>query len=237
MRTITVILLFGLCVNRSVFVQAANEKKDPLPMLQALKLGEEGLLEYTGTSEVGQDRAAEFYATAKRITTEQALGEKDVRLVIALQDWRRAISDCRKNFYALAYIVNGGGTMYSHGERRDCSAVEDFLAELSKRLPLPEAKGDPKANTVIDHAIELIKKLRAPKEQKIQLADAVKRATESFTHLKDLIDDIPADLAKKIVDFATDPMNWVLSEQDGDTFEKFKSILKSPGNPNGHTNE
>src|SRR5690242_17775404 len=133
MRRTTIMLLFGLWVKRSVFAQAANEKKDPLPMSQALKLGEEGLLEYAGTSEVGQDRAAEFYATAKRITTEQALGEKDLRLVVDLQDWRRAISDCRKNFYALAYIVNGGGTMYSHGERRDCSAVEDFLAELDRK--------------------------------------------------------------------------------------------------------
>jgi hypothetical protein len=237
MRTITVILLFGLCATGSVFAQAGNEKKEPLPMSQALKLGEEGLLEYTGTSEVGQDRAAEFYATAKRITTEQALGDKDLRLVLDLQDWRQAISDCRKSFYILAYIVNGGGTMYSHGERRDCSAVEDFLAELSKSLPLAEAKGDPKADTVINHTIELIKKLRAPKEQKSQLADAIKRASESFTQLKNLVDEIPGEQAKKIVDFATNPMGWVLSEQDGNKFEKFKSILKSSGNPDGHGNE
>lgn len=234
MKAITMVLLCGFCVNRSLFAQAGNEKNEPLPMSQALKLGEEGLLEYTGTSEIGQDRAAEFYATAKRITTERTLGQKDLRLVLDLQDWRQSISDCRKSCYPLAYIVNGGGTMYTHGERRDCSAVEDFLAELSKTLPFAEAKGDPKADTVIDHTIGLIKNLRASKEQKSQLADAVKRATESFANLKNLVDEIPAEQAKKIVDFATDSISWVLSEQDGNKFEKFKSILKSSGNPDAH---
>jgi hypothetical protein len=119
--------------------------------------------------------------------------------------------------------------MYSHGERRDCSAVEDFLAELSNSLPLAEDKGDPKADTVIDRTIALIKNLRAPKEQKSDLAEAIKRAIEGFTELKPLLDEIPGEQARKIVDFATGPIGWVLSEEDANKFDKFKSILKSPG--------
>jgi hypothetical protein len=225
----TNILLLSLVVLAgSAFGQDANEKKEPLTISQALKLGEERLTEYTGLSEVGQDEAAEFYATAKRITTEEALGQKNLQLVIDLQSWREAISNCRKSCYVLAYIVNGGGTMYSHGERRDVSAVENFLAELSKSLPLPDGKGDPKADSVIDHTISVIKNLRTPKDQKSQLADGIKRATGSFTELKYLVDEIPAEQAKKIVDFATDAMGWLLSEDDGKKFEKFKSVLKSP---------
>jgi hypothetical protein len=229
MKKLTACLAVGFAIACFIFAQDANEKKEPLPVSQALKLGEEGLIEYTGSSEVGQDRAAEFYATAKRITTEQTLGQKDLRLVLDLQSWRQAISDCRKSFFSLAYVVNGGGTMYSHGERRDCSAVEDFLAEFSKSLPLDEDKGDPKADKVIEHAIELIKNLKADREQKTQLADGIKRATESFTNLKYMVDEIPGEQAKKVADFATEPMLWVLSEEDGKKFEKFKSILKSPG--------
>jgi hypothetical protein len=229
MKKLTAYCAVIIAIPVSIFAQAANEKQEPLPLSQALKLGEEGLTEYTGLSEVGLDRAAEFYAAAKRITTEQALGQKDLRLVLDLQTWRRAISDCRKGFYPLAYIVNGGGTMYSHGERRDCSAVEDFLAGLSNSLPLAEGKGDPKADTVIDHTIALIKNARAPKEQKSELVEAAKRAIESFTELKSMVDEIPGEQARKIVDFATDPIGWVLSEEDTNKFDKFKSVLKSPG--------
>ena len=229
MKKLTACLGLMIAMTVYVFAQAGNEKNEPLPISQALKLGEEGLTEYTGLSEVGLDRAAEFYAAARRITAEQALGQKDLRLVLDLQSWRQPISDCRRSFYSLAYIVNGGGTMYSHGERRDCSAVEDFLAEFSNDLPLADGKGDPKADTVIDHTIAVIKNLRAPKEQKTELTQAIKRVTESFTNLKPLVDEIPGEQARKIVDFATDPMGWVLSEEDANKFEKSKSVLKSPG--------
>src|SRR5260370_22764315 len=68
---ILVQLLSLVAMAGSVFAQDTDEKKEPLTISQALKLGEEGLTEYTGLSEVGQDQAAELYATAKRITTEQ----------------------------------------------------------------------------------------------------------------------------------------------------------------------
>ena len=73
-------LLSVVALSGSVFAQDTDEKKEPVTISQALKIGEEGLTEYTGLSEVGQDEAAELYATAKRITTEQALGQKNLRL-------------------------------------------------------------------------------------------------------------------------------------------------------------
>jgi hypothetical protein len=213
----------------SVFAQDTNKSQEPVTVSQALKLGEEGLTEYTGLSEVGQDEAAEYYATAKRLTTEQALGQKSLQLVIDLQNWRDLISACRRSIDSLAYVVNGGGTMYSHGQRRDVSAVENFLAELSKSLPFPDDKGDANADKVIDHTITLIKNLRVQEGgRKSELAERVKSATENFTNLKHLVDEIPAGEAKKIVMFATgDVSGWLLDDnEEGKKFEKFREILK-----------
>src|SRR5262249_41087943 len=138
-------LLSVVAVCGSVFAQDADEKKGPVTISQAMKIGEEGLTEYTGLSEVGQDEAAELYATAKRITTEQALGQKNLQLVIDLQGWREVISRCRTSCMSLGFITNNGGTMSGHQARRDSVAVEDFLSEMSKSLPFPDGKGDPKA--------------------------------------------------------------------------------------------
>src|SRR5260370_21527557 len=146
---ILVQLLSLVAMAGSVFAQDTDEKKEPVTVSQALKLGEEGLTEYTGLSEVGQDQAAELYATAKRLTTEQALGQKNLQLVIDLENWRNVISACRRSSMSIGYITNGGGSMSGHQARRDAVAVEDFLAEFSQRLPLPEAKGDAKAGNVI----------------------------------------------------------------------------------------
>src|SRR5260370_6218440 len=223
-------LLSLVAMAGSVFAQDANEKKEPLTISQALKLGEEGLTEYTGLSEVGQDRAAEFYATAKRITTEQALGQKDLRLVLDLDGWREVISRCRRSCMSIGYITNGGGTMSGHQATRDSEAVEDFLAELSKSLAFPEAKGDEKPPNVIDRPSPIFKNLRAPRNQKSELTAQVKSAVEDWTRLKDMIAEIPLDDAKKIAYFATDPVSWwLMKKEDGEKYDKFRSILKSPG--------
>ena len=211
-----------------VFAQAANEKNEPLPISQALKLGEEGLTDYTGTSEVGQDRAAEFYATAKRITTEQTLGQKDLRLVLDLQTWREVISKCRRSCMSIGFITNNGGTMSGHQATRDAVAVEDFLAGFSKSLPFPEAKGDEKAANVIERTISIIKNLRAPREQRSELGKQVNSAVEDWTSLKDMIAEIPSDDAKKIGYFATEPVSWwLMSKEDGEKYDKFRSVLKA----------
>src|SRR6266481_6914932 len=149
-------LLLLITTAGSGFAQDPDEKKEPVTVSQALKVGEEGLTEYTGLSEVGQDQAADLYASAKRITTEQALGQKNLQLVIDLENWREVISKCRKSCMSIGYITNGGGTMSGHQATRDCVAVEDFLAEFSKSLPLPDANGDAKAGNVIDRTIALI---------------------------------------------------------------------------------
>ena len=211
----------------SGFAQDADEKKEPVTVSQALKLGEEGLTEYTGLSEVGQDQAAELYAAAKRITTEQALGQRNLQLVIDLDGWRTVIAQCRRSCMSIGFITNNGGTMSGHQARRDSVAVEDFLAEMSKTLPLPEAKGDPKALEVIDRTIALIKKLKADRNQKSELTERVKSAIEDWTRLKDMIAEIPAENAKKIAFFATDPVSWwLMTKEDGEKYDKFRSILK-----------
>jgi hypothetical protein len=210
--------------------QNADKKEEPLTISEALKLDEEGLTQYTGHSEGGQDDAAYLRATAKRIETEHALAQKNLRLVISLEEWREVISKCRRSIFSLAYIINGGGTMYSHGEKRDCAAVEDFLAELSKSLPLPEGKGDAKAGKVIDDTILVIKNLHAgSKKEKSALADEIKRVILHWRSLKSQIEDIPAEDAKKIAAFATDPVSWwLMNDEDGEKYEKSRSILKSP---------
>jgi hypothetical protein len=221
-------LLLVITTAGSGFAQDADEKKEPVTVSQALKLGEEGLTEYTSLSEVGQDQAAELYAAAKRITTEQALGQKNLQLVIDLDGWRTVIAQCRRSCMSVGFIINNGGTMSGHQARRDSVAVEDFLAEMSKTLPLPEAKGDPKALEVIDRTIALIKKLKADRNQKSELAERVKSATESWTNLRDMIAEIPAENAKKIVYFATDPVSWwLMNKEDGEKYDKFRSILES----------
>jgi hypothetical protein len=227
---ILVPLLSLVAMAGSVFAQDTDEKKEPLTISQALKLGEEGLTEYTGLSEVGQDQAAELYATAKRITTEQALGQKNLQLVLDLDGWRQVISRCRRSCMSIGYITNGGGTMSGHQATRDSVGVEDFLAELSKSLPFPEAKGDEKAANVIDRTISIIKNLRAPRDQNSELAERVKSAIEDWTRLKDMIAEIPVDDAKKIAYFATDPVSWwLMKKEDGEKYDKVRSILKSPG--------
>jgi hypothetical protein len=222
-------LLLLITTAGSGFAQDPDEKKEPVTVSQALKLGEEGLTEYTGLSEVGQDQAAELYAAAKRITTEQALGQKNLQLVIVLDGWRTIIAQCRRSCMSMGFITNNGGTMSGHQARRDSVAVEDFLGEMSKTLPLPEAKGDPKALEVIDRTIALIKELKADRNQKSELAERVKSATESWTNLRDMIAEIPAENARKIVYFATDPVSWwLMNKEDGEKYDKFRSILKSP---------
>ena len=201
-------LVSVIALSGSVFAQDPDEKKEPVTISQALKIGEEGLTEYTGLSEVGRDEAAELYAAAKRITTEQVLGQKNLQLVIDLDGWRTIIAQYRRSCMSLGFITNNGGTMSGHQARRDSVAVEDFLSEMSKSLPFPDDKGDPKALEVIDRTIALIKKLKADRNQKSELAERVKSAIEDWTRLKDMVAEIPAENAKKIAFFATDPVSW-----------------------------
>jgi hypothetical protein len=66
------------------------------------------------------------------------------------------------------------------GEKRDCAAVEDFLAELSKNLPLPEGKGDAKTGKVIDDTILVIKNLHAGSKMRGRPARRHQRIYRAF---------------------------------------------------------
>ncbi len=227
MKQITLFLVVS-AMAPSLLAQEAEEKKEPLTTAQALKWSEDDWEKYTRLSEVGQDEAAELRATARRITTEQALGQKDLRLIVELQSWRHALTKVRDSIISMAYFISGGGTMYTHGERRDISEVENFLADLSARLPLPTAKGDEKAVRVIEHSIAVLKGLKAPPDHKKEFTEELKRATEALTNLKYMVAEIPADEAKKITMFATDGISgWLMNEdEDGNKFEAFRAILK-----------
>jgi hypothetical protein len=108
-----------------------------IPLAQALKLGPEGLAAKLGDeSEAGLDAAAVYYATAKRMQTEQSLGEKDLRLVLDLDLLREAAAEWLDAWHGGMYYVSGGGTMWGHLQARSQAGLEDALAELAKRMPL-----------------------------------------------------------------------------------------------------
>lgn len=108
-----------------------------IPLAQALKLGPEGLAAKLGDeSEAGLDAAAVYYATAKRMQTEQSLGEKDLRWVLDLDLLREAAAEWLDAWYGGMYYVSGGGTMWGHLQARRQAGLEDALAELAKRMPL-----------------------------------------------------------------------------------------------------
>jgi hypothetical protein len=217
-KTLTAFVL--ILTLQLVAAQDDETKKGPLTMSQALKLGMDKLTAYTNKSEAGQDEAAYLYATAKRIQTENALAQKNLQLAVELQAWRDGISKCRQEAFSLASIVNGGGTAYSHGASRDCVAVENFLTDLAKRLPLGEGKGDPKATKVIDDMIAVIKNLKPDRgdaesnnEAKADLAAEVERVTEFLINFKYEIEQIPADEAKRIATFAAGTAGWLKADQ------------------------
>jgi hypothetical protein len=195
---------------------AQDGKKGPLTQNQALKLGPEKLTAYTNESEAGQDQAAFLYATAKQIQTEQALALKDLEQVVTLREWRDAITKCRQGAFSLAYIYNGGGTMYSHAGARDGAMVEDFLADFAKSLPLPQGKGSAKVVKKIDDNIAFIKTLNladagidADKEAKAKLSAEASEVIQHWESLKYLIQEIPAAEAMKVVVFATGSLDWL----------------------------
>ncbi len=202
-------------------VSAQDEDKPKvITAAQALKLGPEGLTELTNLSEAGQDQAAILYATAKRLQTENTLAKRDLQAVITLEEWRTAISQCRESAFSLAYIINGGGTMYSHGSARDTVEVEDFLAELASSLPLAEGEGDAKATKQIDSAMTFLKKLKmgdlgdeaANQEAQKSLKEEIKRVMPHWEGMKSMISAVPAARAKKIASFTVTCLNWLKEE-------------------------
>lgn len=194
----------------------------PVTMKRALELGPEKLAEATNSSEGGQDWAATLYALAKRIEAEKALAEKDLELVMQLDSWREVIGPCRQSAFNLGYVINRGGTRYSHEGTRDAAKLEDFLGRLARKLPLPEGKGDGKALRRIDETIATLAKLKvvdlgdakanaeAAKELKEEINDA-KSALES---LKSRIEGLPPAVALEVATFSCETLRTLIREQD-----------------------
>jgi hypothetical protein len=217
LRSLSFLFCAAVIVAPGLRAQEETDKSTPVPMAKALKLGVEKLTEVTGESEAGIDRAAGLYAIAKKLETELALAKTDVERVMELEAWRDTLSLCRQSCFSLAYIINGGGTMYSHAGARDAAEVEDFLAGFSKRLPLSEGKGDPAATKMITEAMAHLKTLKPfesgeaeqDKEARKNLTEEVKRATEFWETLKYMSENIPAEDAKAVATFATSALSWL----------------------------
>jgi hypothetical protein len=116
----------------------------PLSMAEALKLGPEGIAEKRGDlSAVGMGSAAIFYATAKRLETENALAAKDLFLVVELDRYRKAIAEWDGAWSEAMYAASGGGTMWVHLSSHLEASREELLATLAKRMPLKEGNATP----------------------------------------------------------------------------------------------
>lgn len=137
MKTITLLLpwLFGLSL------LSAQDETPPISLDEAIKLGPEGIAQKRGDeSEVGYADAAFFYATAKRLQTENRLAAKDLSLVVDLDRYRSALRDWEMAWSEALYAAAGGGTMWARMPAFMATGREDMLAELANRMPLKEGQ-------------------------------------------------------------------------------------------------
>jgi hypothetical protein len=197
-------------------IRAAEPGKAPpaLSMATALKLGAEGLVpKYAEDNEEGRDTAAGMYAQARQLETEYALAQKDLDLVQVLNTWRGTVSMIRQDEISLTETLAGGGTVYLHAAARDCAEVEDFMAQLAKRLPLAEGKGDTKASAAIKARIAEIKKSKleadADKDAKEALQGTIEGQVANLEEFLTMLEAIPAEDAKLISAFALKTPKWM----------------------------
>lgn len=217
--TLRIALLATVTTSTLLVAQGEGQPK-PITAAQALKLGPENLTDLTDPSEAGQDQAALLYATAKRLQTESTLAKRDLQAVLTLKEWRDAIHSCRESVYSLAYIINGGGTMYSHGSARDIAEVEDFLASFAQQLPLAEGVGDANATQQLDEAMAFLKKLKVSdlgdaetnNEAQKNLKEELDRSLPAWESLKFMIGSLPAAQAKQVVAFTVKSLTWLKEE-------------------------
>lgn len=138
-RLILAVLFIG-----AASAQGQESVAPAISLETALKLGSEGIAaKLKDESETGLDSAAQIYAVAKRLQTEQALAAKDLRLVVDLDILREAMSEWTDAWYEGMYFVSGGGTMWGHMQARAQADLEDLLAEFAKRLPLKPGTATP----------------------------------------------------------------------------------------------
>lgn len=133
-------LLILPCLLGVVFLQAQDEAP-VITLDEAIQLGPEGIAQTRGDeSEVGYADAAFYYATAKRLQTENLLAAKDLGLVVDLERYRSAAREWEMAWSETMYAAAGGGTMWARMPAFLATGREDMLAELAKRMPLQEGQ-------------------------------------------------------------------------------------------------
>jgi hypothetical protein len=199
---------------------AQDESMKPVTAELALKLGAEKLAsEYMkDESEAGLDEAAQLYAAALRLKTENALAKKELRDVFTLDHMRETLSRCRETAIDLGGFISGGGTMYSHASARDSAEVEDFLAKLvAAGFPPPTGEGSAKARKTIEQNVAFLKKLKAgeaanDKEMLAEFNKYRQEGLQAWENLGYLIDGLTPNQAVAFVGFASDTMEWLKEE-------------------------
>jgi hypothetical protein len=199
---------------------AQDDSIKPVTAAQALKLGAEKLAteHMKDESEAGQDEAAQLYATALRLKTENALAKKDLRDVDTLAHMRETLSNCRESSIDLAGFINGGGSMFGHASARDCAAVEIFLSEIVELgFPPAAGEGSSKARKAVDQHIAFLKKLKPgeaanDKEMLAEFNKYRQEGMQAWENLGYLLDGLSQETADAFVEFALDTTEWLKEE-------------------------
>ncbi len=155
-------LLVFLCLLGVTFLQAQDEAP-VITLDEAIQLGPEGIAQKRGNeSEVGYADAASFYATAKRLQTENLLAAKDLSLVVDLDRYRSALREWEMAWSEAIYAAAGGGTMWARMPAFLATGREDMLAELAKRMPLKEGQAGESTLSAWQKLGEVIKTAPVP---------------------------------------------------------------------------
>ncbi len=183
----------------------------PLPMGLVIRLGPGKLTNVIdwGESDRGQDEAANLYATAMRIKTEYALGQRDVQLVGQLDEWRVLLLRCRCTVWDIESIQAGGGTMWGHNSAREVAPVEDFLAGLAARIPLARGKGSKEATKLLDKAVAHVKALEVHSDAKEKLRVAAKAYAVILAELQAKLATLSKVEAERITRFVVEDVMTV----------------------------
>jgi hypothetical protein len=143
-------------------------------------------------SEVGEDRAARLWATAKRLETENKLAESSVSRVIRLAEWRDVLTGWQDILLEIRAFKAGGGTLWGHLASRDDADLEIFLASHANDLtneppdPIerkPQALGNP-ALIMIDKGAEFQKQYLGEDstKQAAELKERFEKARSALEH-------------------------------------------------------
>lgn len=200
---------------------AQDDAIKPVTAEQALKLGPEKLAteHMKDESEAGQDEAAQLYAAALRLKTENKLAKKDLRDVFTLDHMRVTLSNCRESSIDLAGFINGGGSMFGHASARDSAVVELFLSEIVELgFPPPSGEGSAKARKSVEQHIAFLKKLKPgeaanDKEMLAEFNKYRQEGLQAWENLGYILDGLNSDVADAFVEIALDTTEWLKDDK------------------------